>query len=386
MFKIRIVHVVGRLGRGGAERFVIDICNEMSRQDRFEIYIISLSENDPEESFVDEINSEVNYISLNKPAGFSLEALLRLTKWLKALAPHIVHSHMNSFEYLTLFRLQDKGALFFHTIHNVAREECPGLFIKTIRQICFKLKRVVPITISENGSKTYRSYYRMSNDVLIKNARPLPVTSGHYKDVLDAYKQDLQQFLLVHVGRISAEKNQQLLLRAVQQFNNTEPVKIKLLMIGDIQDRALFKVLMELAGDDKNIEFLGGRSNVADYLSIADAFCLSSAFEGMPISIIEAMALGCIPICTPVGGMVEMIVDGVTGFISEDLSVARFYETLKRGLYTPHKQDIQQRIVLEFYEKYHIGISAENHLNTYVKMLNTFRNTDIALKLFINQN
>ncbi|MBE9601658.1 glycosyltransferase [Pedobacter sp. MC2016-24] len=386
MLKIRIVHVIGRLGRGGAERFVIDICNEMSRHDRFEIYILSLSENDPEESFVNEINPEVNYISLNKPTGFSLEALLTLTKWLKALAPHVVHSHMNSFEYLTLFRLQDKGALFFHTLHNVAREECPGLLIKTIRQICFWLNRVVPITISENGSKTYRSYYGMSNDVLIKNARPLPVVSDHYQEISSVYKQDLKQFLLVHIGRISAEKNQQLLLQAVQQFNNTEAVKIRLLIIGGVQDQALFEALRGIAGDDKHVEFLGGKSNVADYLCIADAFCLSSAFEGMPISIIEAMALGCIPICTPVGGMVEMIEDGVTGFISQDLSVACFLATLKRALYSACKQDIQKRIVLEFYEKYHIGISAENHLNTYVKMLNSAGNTDISLKLFINQD
>ncbi|WP_449440722.1 glycosyltransferase [Pedobacter steynii] len=95
---------------------------------------------------------------------------------------------------------------------------------------------------------------------------------------------------------------------------------------------------MEVVNNDPYIEFIEGRHNVVDYLSIADAFCLSSIFEGMPISLIEALSVGCIPICTPVGGISQMIKHGKTGFLSRDVSVDSYCDVLKEALYHPDKR------------------------------------------------
>ena len=89
-----------------------------------------------------------------------------------------------------------------------------------------------------------------------------------------------------------------------------------LLIIGEGFDRA--SELKKLA--NKNIHFIGIKTNVPDYLYASDAFCLSSNFEGMPISLIEAFACGCPSICTPVGGIVNSVKHGVTGFLSKSLS------------------------------------------------------------------
>ena len=52
----------------------------------------------------------------------------------------------------------------------------------------------------------------------------------------------------------------------------------------------------------------------------------------MPISLIEAMSCGLIPICTPVGGIVDMIKDGYNGFLSDDLSLDSYARALRRFL------------------------------------------------------
>lgn len=368
MPKIRIVQIIGNLSRGGAERFVVDLCNEMARNTRCEIYLVSLMDNGAE-GFVKDLDPRVKYVSFRKQAGFSLKVFLKLTVWLRNLHPAVVHSHLNSSEYLFLYRLYSSRTLFFHTIHNVAREECPGFWLKNLRGIFYRFHKVKPITISENGRETYRTYYGLDNDILIENGRPSLKTTEHLGALSDRYKKYGSNFLLLHIGRISAEKNQEMLIKVVQKFNETEEVKCKLLLIGEIQDRPLYMRLIKLAAGDPNIEFKGAQQHIADYLSIADAFCLSSFFEGMPISLIEAMAVGCIPVCTPVGGMKEMISDGLTGFLSEDTRMESYELALKRALYSHQKQALKERIIRHFETHFHIEISAKKHLKTYQQLL-----------------
>ncbi|MET3114440.1 glycosyltransferase involved in cell wall biosynthesis [Pedobacter sp. CG_S7] len=381
MHKIKIVHVIGMLSRGGAERFVIDLCNEISKKEKYEVYILSLCENSSKNTFIKDISTNVNYISFNKKNGFNLSVLIKLTNWLKEKSPHIVHSHLNSFEYLSLYRSYKSRTTFFHTIHNIANVECPNYLIKSFRKIYYKNNSVIPIAISVNGSKTYRDYYKLNNDIIIENARPNLILSEECEDLFNKYKRSENSFLLVHIGRISIEKNQELLIKSVQKFNSIEEKKCKLLIIGDIHDEQINSRLMNLVEKDLNIEFLGGLNNIADYLSIADAFCLSSIFEGMPISLIEAMSLGCIPICTPVGGIKEMITDGVTGFLSKDTDLNSYYDAIKKAVYFKNKSVIKENIKCTFKSKYHIELSAKNHLKAYNKALNLFEGSDSAFEL-----
>jgi len=381
MHKIKIVHVIGTLNRGGAERFVIDLCNEMAKIEKYEVYILSLCGNDPQNTFLNDLCADVNYITFNKKSGLSLGVLLRITNWLRDKNPHIVHSHLNGFEYLLLYSAFKSRTTFFHTIHNIASFECPNFLIKTIRSFFYRNNKVTPITISMNGSRTYRDYYNLNNEIIIENARPTLTTTAELNSMYKKYKGDDPRFLLVHIGRISQEKNQALLIESVKKFNDTESTKCKLLIIGDVMDEDLNFKLTSLAKDDPNIEFLGGKNNIADYLSIADAFCLSSISEGMPISLIEAMSLGCIPICTPVGGIKEMIKDGVTGFLSKNTTLDSYVQALKRAVYFKEKDFIRDNISKAFDNRYHIEISAKNHLTTYNKALNLFEGSDSAFEL-----
>ncbi|WP_448104126.1 glycosyltransferase [Pedobacter panaciterrae] len=369
MEKIKIMHLIGDLTKGGAERFVVDLCNELAKDDQYEVYLVSICWNDPQETFVKDIHKNVRYVSFNKGRGFSLKAFLGLTKWLNREEPDVLHSHLNGFEYLALYLLANKHTLFFHTIHNIAVAECPNFILKTFRKFWYKINKVKPVTISFDGKKTYRDYYQLDNDILIENGRQDLVTTDEYPLLNEKYKEGEDAFILIHVGRIVSEKNQDLLIRAVKKFNVTEDKKCKLIIIGEVKEKHLYQHLLKLVGNDPYIEFIGGKHNVVDYLSIADAFCLSSIFEGMPISLIEALSVGCIPVCTPVGGIGQMIRHGKTGFLSKDVSVESYYDVLKEALYHPDKKMIKLNGRLFFKLNYHIQASANAHLKTYSTML-----------------
>ena len=63
--------------------------------------------------------------------------------------------------------------------------------------------------------------------------------------------------------------------------------------------------------------------------SYADAMCLPSIWEGLPVTLLESLSVGCIPICSPVGGIVDVVTHGYNGLLSKDSSEEQYYKVLK---------------------------------------------------------
>ena len=118
--------------------------------------------------------------------------------------------------------------------------------------------------------------------------------------------------LIVSVGRLKPPKDFPTLVRALAAL---EPGSFRSLIIGDGPRRAELLSEIKRHGLEQTVELVGERDDIAELLSTADIFVLSSASEGMPISIIEAMAAELPVVATAVGGIPELIVDGETGFL-----------------------------------------------------------------------
>ena len=114
------------------------------------------------------------------------------------------------------------------------------------------------------------------------------------------------------------------------------------------------------------IYYLNAKKNIADYFLNADAFCLSSKFEGLPITLLEAFACGCIPICTAVGGIKDIIQDGVNGFLDHEITNESYYKTVKR--FMSQKEEIdKEKLVKYFIDNFSIKKCAAEHLAVYAK-------------------
>lgn len=110
---------------------------------------------------------------------------------------------------------------------------------------------------------------------------------------------------IVTVGRLVLPKDFWTLGEA---FRLLEPGSFRALVVGDGPQEKYVK------GID-GVELLGERDDVPELLAHADVFVLSSLSEGMPISVLEAMAAGLPVVATAVGGVPEVVVDGETGLL-----------------------------------------------------------------------
>jgi len=109
------------------------------------------------------------------------------------------------------------------------------------------------------------------------------------------------------VARIDGRKGHRILLDALEQLQHSQP-HVRLLVVGDGKERASLEQLADEKGlRPKVVRFLGNRSDVDALLDASDFFVLPSDREGLPLSVLEAMAHGLAVIASGVGGIPEVV-------------------------------------------------------------------------------
>lgn len=134
---------------------------------------------------------------------------------------------------------------------------------------------------------------------------------------------------LVSVARFSHQKNNMQLIMAVEQINKLYSGSLQLNMVGDgplLSEAQAYATSHKL---ENYVHFLGSRTDVDDILNQNDIFCLISNYEGLPISIIEAMRAEMPIIASDVGGVNELVQDGVNGFLIPRGNISELVDKLK---------------------------------------------------------
>lgn len=139
--------------------------------------------------------------------------------------------------------------------------------------------------------------------------------------------------LLIFVGRLDQQKNPLLLLEALRICRRSHP-DLHLMMVGDGGLRSKVETSIQSAGLQDSVSLLGVRSpaQIAVLLRGADCFVMSSAYEGMPIAVLEALATGLPVVTTDVGEIRLVVQDGVNGAISASQSADALSTALIQAL------------------------------------------------------
>jgi glycosyltransferase involved in cell wall biosynthesis len=126
---------------------------------------------------------------------------------------------------------------------------------------------------------------------------------------------------LLAVGNLKPEKGFPLLLEAIKILTSEHP-DLRLSIVGSGPEESRLRAKRGQLGIQEQIRFLGAipHSEMPEHYRRADVFCLSSLREGCPNVIMEAHATGIPVAATKVGGVPELVKDGVNGFLAKDLS------------------------------------------------------------------
>jgi glycosyltransferase involved in cell wall biosynthesis len=312
---IRILHILPNFGHGGAEKLVADMLLAHDKE-KFEVAVCSLfSESGTwiENKLRDNM---IKIFYLNKHLGPDFRMLPELFKIFRTFRPTVVHTHRYVLRYTLLPALIYRIPVKIHTVHNVAEKEVDSIG-RLIHRIAFKLFNVQPIGISQQISKTVKKLYRIKTAPYIYNGIPTEAYNSNgtvHPAFIGSIGLSAKQFISLHVGRFSPQKNHRLLIEAFSDVLKEIPDAV-LLLVGDGELRPEIVKLTHRLGLEKSVQFLGARKDVPELLAACDLLVLSSDWEGVPLAVLEAMAAGKPVVSTAVGGVPELVVQGETGLL-----------------------------------------------------------------------
>jgi glycosyltransferase involved in cell wall biosynthesis len=152
------------------------------------------------------------------------------------------------------------------------------------------------------------------------------------------------------VARFSKQKDQPLLLKTLATMIPVLTLyKVKVVLIGSGPELEHSKELAKQLGLLEVVYFLGDRTDVKEWLTAFDLFVLTSHYEGLPITILEAMATSLPVIASDVGGISEEVVDGQTGFV------------VPAGQIEPLKQKLEL-LITDSSKRQQMGVAARRYV------------------------
>ena len=307
----RVMIVVHGLETGGAEMMVLHLARELSRAGH-PVRVVSLHGDDTDVAGLMR-RAGVDVVALNKAGGPDPRTVLRLRAQMRDFSPTVVHTHLPVLEYvLPAARLYGRRVGIIHTVHNLARAETRHRVLRAVNRRAFS-HGVVPVALNEEVRSSICREYALP-------ASAVPVV-GNGID-LDAFRGPQRRgprgagARLLCVARLAPAKNHALLLRTVARLRESGR-DVSLTLVGDGPLRGALEERARELGISERVRFAGRRTDTAAFYRDCDLFVLLSDYEGMPMSIIEAMASGLPVVATRAGGVAELVDDGVNGALVE---------------------------------------------------------------------
>lgn len=367
---MKILQIIPNLMTGGAERFVVDLCNTFYERKHEVILILFFADDKKEQLLLQQLNTNIRVIFMNKKPGFDFSMFKKLGRTIRQLGPQVIHTHTGGFTYLAPLSCFFRNDIaVFHTIHSDAFKETEGRLGYTLRKFFFRKKNVHPVTISnESRDSFYKAYPGVHQDMIYNGRateKPSVMAAGAAAEI-NGLKENIATRIFLFIGRLTSVKNPQRLIRSFKRLKNDGADAI-LVLIGRAAEEDIYQEI--LAEQGKNgVYYLGEKTNVLDYLQLGNFFCISSEYEGMPISLIEAFAAGLVPVSTPVGGVPGLIKD--VGFLSPSVGdETGYYHALKEA-YSLSPGELQTKsaqVREEYKRKFTMDICADAYTALYQK-------------------
>jgi glycosyltransferase involved in cell wall biosynthesis len=277
---------------------------------------------------------------LGKKRGVDLCVLHRLRKLLRAERPDAVHSHLYASEYVVPAAMLAGVRRRVHTLHNVAQKE-NGRAGRLLNRLFFHACRTVPVALSELVRDTVVEEYGLKKERIPVIFNGIDLSKCQEKETYARQG----NFTVLHIGRFVETKNHLGLLRAFALLHEAHPDS-ELHLIGEGELMASVKQYAAECGLQDCVRFLGLQDKVHGFLQQADVFVLPSLYEGVPMTLIEAMGSGLPIVASAVGGVPDML-DGESALLvpPEETAVANallaYYtdEALRRS----HGENAKQR-------------------------------------------
>jgi glycosyltransferase involved in cell wall biosynthesis len=338
--RLRILQLVSSLTVGGAEQVVLSLAERVDRR-RFETHVCSLSvigQNGLQPQFE---QLDLPLLTLNARRLYDLPTIRQVRRYVQEQQIDLIHTHLLNADIIGRFIGHSLGIPVISTLQNIpdnhARQRADRYWLErlTARYLATHL-----VTVSRQLQAMYMRQWHIPESrlsVIYNTVRMEPflaVPTGVPEE------RPYPGPIITNVARLNPQKAQHLLLEAAQIVLHQFP-QAHFLIVGKGHLEQELKQRAQALGLERHVTFTGVRHDIPAILAESDIFVLSSQWEGLPLSAVEAMAAARPVVVTNVGGNTELVEHGRSGLVVPPNNI----EALADGLLTM-LQDRSTRITL----------------------------------------
>ncbi|HUT59153.1 MAG TPA: glycosyltransferase [Phycisphaerae bacterium] len=310
---VRVLHIIGQIAVGGAEIQLLGLCRRIDKG-RFPMAVCYYDPNP--DNMVEEFAAsgvELHYVDKPNLSAWGLIGQLRGV--IRSFEPDVIHTWQYSPNFwgrLAAWTCGCKRLVAAERTSRVLRSRAMRCLEKLVG------RRTIWLVNSHAVADAVRQVVRVPTERIrvIHNAVELPPRdrSADRAEVRSELGLLADQPIVLSVGRLTEAKNYPMLFRAARIVLSRRP-DVRFLIAGQGEDEGKLRALHEQLGLGEFVRLLGLRRDVPRLLSAADAFCLSSLWEGFPNCLLEAMAAGLPVVSAAFPGVEEFFLPDRTGLM-----------------------------------------------------------------------
>jgi sugar transferase (PEP-CTERM/EpsH1 system associated) len=308
-----VAHLIYRFDIGGLEKVMADTINHLTE---FKHVIIVLT------SAVDEskslLNKDIKIVELNKKDGNDFSVWRKLYTLFREIKPDVLHSYnLPTLEYQILAALCRIPSRI-HAEHgrDISDPKGQNKKYRLLRKLVnpfvhhwLAVSKDLADWLTNDVQIPIKKVELIRNGVDTGQFKPTPPANADHRLEGFAGENDI---IIGTIGRLDPVKNHPILIKLFKEIAQRDPVfslRVKIAIVGSGSGLEGLAELIKQHGYDDHFWLPGARYNIAQLLNEFDLFILPSIAEGIPITLLEAMATGLPALATNVGGIPEVITD-----------------------------------------------------------------------------
>ena len=320
-----VLHVTHSLQRGGAEHFVRSLARALD-QIGVPTAVLTIQHD------VTELGN-VPVLSADRRSRYDLRFFVRMVHLIRSCRPSVVHTH--GYHGKLWGRLAARLAGVDNIVHTEHNSEFRGQRLQGIVNAALHRRTDAFVTFSNVLADMLVSEDRVPREriVVIPNGVPQPVRRLRWP--VPRFDPPVHESakLILHVGRLTAVKNQRLAIEAMRELCAMRPgQRFCLLLVGAGPDEGELKELAATLQLAERVRFLGHRSDVENLMRRSDILLITSRNEAMPLAALEGMYAGIPIVTTPWKGANELLEEGRLGRVAPGFDARSLGQTLCSAL------------------------------------------------------
>ncbi len=381
---IKILITIRQGKIGGGESHVLDLVKNMDRT-KYEPIVLSFTDG-PMIQTLSGRGVKTRVIYTEQPFNFLIWK--KVYRFLLEQDVKLVHAHGTRANSNVFWAANKLKLPIIYTVHGWSFHQDQKFFLRTLREAGerFLIKQSkLTICVSDSNLKDGQERVGLTRSTIINYGIDLDKFDPNKK--YNNLKQELNiapdETLVGYIARITIQKDPHTLILAVAEvLKRTSKIKFLVIGNGDLKESTL--ALSKKLNVESHIIFQDFRQDTPNVLSGIDIYCLPSLWEGLPIGLLEAMAMRKAVVATPVDGTKEAVTDKFSGVLvphqsPSDLANAIIHLHENKHLITQYGENARKTIEERFEVKRMVREVEKKYESLLGKVSNTIKRKPIRI-------